>query len=582
MNNTPTETGPITARDWAPQPGAAVRNAATVIVLRTHDGVVQVLLMRRAPRDGDIHSGACVFPGGLVDAADRDGHALCDGIDDAQASARLGLDANGLDYYVAALREVFEESGLLIASTPLDVATIEALADERAALNKRQTTLPAICARFGLRLAADRIVYSDHWLTPPGVPKRYDTRFFIAEAPARQVALQDDTETDAQLWLTPAEALERRRELKLAPPTVAVLRRLETLPGIGAMLEHAHTQATVPRIMPRLATGAKGLRPVMPDEPAWAEIGHVDPDGHGRHGYELTPGVPVRLSPRLIRITANNGSMMTGPGTNCYLIGGGERNEWAALDPGPLDDTHVQAIVDAAPGPIRWIFVTHTHKDHSPAVQSLHARTGAQRLGMAALHEQWQDTGFVPDVALRGGESFDLPGDSTLQVIHTPGPRRQPPVLPAGAGTHAVHRRPRDAGLDRGHQPARRRHERLPEVAARTVRARPRLARARARFPDGAAAAGDRTADRPPAQARDQGAGRVAARHPAGRCAAGAGVCRCAAETACDGAALAARAPAQAARRRDRRGRRRGRLAALPLNDTLDAVRRRSTNGLIG
>ena len=85
---------------------------------------------------------------------------------------------------------------------------------------------------------------------------------------------------------------------------------------------------------------------------------------------------------------------MTGPGTNCYLIGGGERNEWAALDPGPLSDAHVQAIVDAAPGPIRWIFVTHTHKDHSPAAQALKARTGAALHGMAALHAEWQDTDF--------------------------------------------------------------------------------------------------------------------------------------------------------------------------------------------
>jgi glyoxylase-like metal-dependent hydrolase (beta-lactamase superfamily II) len=159
----------------------------------------------------------------------------------------------------------------------------------------------------------------------------------------------------------------------------------------------------------------------MPDEPAWPELGRLDPDGSGRFSYELAPAQPVRLSPRLLRVTANNGSLMTGPGTNCYLIGGGEGNEWAALDPGPSDDAHVQAIVDAAPGPIRWIFVTHTHKDHSPAAQALQRRTGAQLLGMAALHAEWQDTAFQPDVPLAGGEVFALPGDSTLRVVHTPG-----------------------------------------------------------------------------------------------------------------------------------------------------------------
>ena len=418
----------ITARSWSPTPGAAVRQAATVVVLRRSEAGMQVLLMRRAPREGDIHSGACVFPGGLLDAADAEGSALCSGLDDAQASARLGLPSGGLAYWFAALRECFEEAGLLVASAQdrshLDAAQLAQIAAQRDALNRRELTMAAICRRFGIHLAADRIVYLDHWLTPPGVPKRYDTRFFVTEAPDLQVASQDDQETDAQLWLTPAEGLERRKELKLAPPTYKILELLQRLGTVDAVLAHARSLQAVPCIMPRLATGSKGLRPVMPDEPAYAEIGRVDPEGRGHASYDLAPASPLRLSPRLIRVTADNGSIMTGPGTNCYLIGGGESNEWAALDPGPVSDAHVQAIVDAAPGPIRWIFVTHTHKDHSPAAQALKARTGAALHGMAALHTEWQDTGFRPDVPLAGGEVFQLPGPdggNTLRVIHTPG-----------------------------------------------------------------------------------------------------------------------------------------------------------------
>ena len=415
----------ITARPWAPTPGAAVRQAATVVVLRRGDAGMQVLLMRRAPREGDIHSGACVFPGGLLDAADAEGCALCSGLDDAQASARLGLPSGGLAYWFAALRECFEEAGLLYAAAQdrshLDAAQLAQIATQRAALNRRELTMASICRRFGIHLAADRIAYLDHWLTPPGVPKRYDTRFFVTEAPDLQVASQDDHETDAQMWLTPASALQRRQELKLAPPTHKILQLLQRLGHVDAVLAHARALAEVPCIMPRLASGSQGLVPVMPDEPAYAEIGRVDPEGRGQASYELAPASPLRLSPRLIRITADNGSLMTGPGTNCYLIGGGASNEWAALDPGPISAAHVQAIVDAAPGPIRWIFVTHTHKDHSPAAQALKARTGAALHGMAALHAEWQDTGFVPDVPLAGGEVFNLPGDSTLRVIHTPG-----------------------------------------------------------------------------------------------------------------------------------------------------------------
>jgi glyoxylase-like metal-dependent hydrolase (beta-lactamase superfamily II) len=177
--------------------------------------------------------------------------------------------------------------------------------------------------------------------------------------------------------------------------------------------------------MPRVGSGHQGMRPVLPDEPAWAEIGRLDPAGHGTSCYDIQVGTPVRLSPRLIRVTANNGSMMTGPGTNTYLIGGGARNEWAVIDPGPLDAAHVEAILAAAPGPIRWIFATHTHNDHSPACVPLKARTGAIVHGRVATHPQWQDASFAPDVLLQGGERFELPGPdgqrSTLQAIHTPG-----------------------------------------------------------------------------------------------------------------------------------------------------------------
>ena len=430
-------TDALPSPQWQPAPGAAVRRAATVVVLREADAGMQVLLMRRNARAGDIHSGACVFPGGLVDAADRDAHHLCTGLDDAQASARLGLPEGGLDCFVAAMRECLEEAGLLFATlaasaaesavhggaegadpAPTMLADINAL---RPALNRGELSLAALCERFGLRLAAGRLAHFSHWLTPPGVPKRYDTHFFVAEAPALQVASHDDGETVARLWITPAEALAQAHALKLVLPTQRTLQTLLALGNIAAVMAHARGLKQVPCWMPHIGTGGKGIRPVAPDEPAWAELGRLDPEGHGTASYELAPGPAVRLSPRLIRVTAPNGSMMTGPGTNTYLLGGGANNEWAVIDPGPSMDEHVQAILDGAPGPIRWIFVTHTHKDHSPAAVALKVHTGAQLLGMAPLHTEWQDATFAPDVALHGGEVLQLPADTTLRVIHTPG-----------------------------------------------------------------------------------------------------------------------------------------------------------------
>ncbi len=415
----------ILSPQWQPAPGAAIRRAATVVVLRDHADGMQVLLMRRNAHAGDIHSGACVFPGGLVNAADRDAHAFCHGLDDAQASAAMGLPEGGLDFFVAALRECLEEAGLLFATAAdggvLPQAVLDDIAELRPALNRGDLSMKVVCERFGLRLAADRLLRISHWLTPPGVPKRYDTHFFVAEAPPLQVASHDDGETVDRLWITPADAIRQAKALKLVLPTLKTLQTLQQLGSSAAVMAHARALTSVPCWMPHLGTGARGMRPVAPDEPAWAELGRLDPQGHGTASYELAPGPAVRLSARLIRVTAPNGSMMTGPGTNTYLLGGGAANEWAVIDPGPAIDEHVQAILAAAPGPIRWIFVTHTHKDHSPAAQALKAHTGAPLLGMAPLHTEWQDADFVPDQALRGGEVFELPGDTSLRVIHTPG-----------------------------------------------------------------------------------------------------------------------------------------------------------------
>jgi glyoxylase-like metal-dependent hydrolase (beta-lactamase superfamily II)/8-oxo-dGTP pyrophosphatase MutT (NUDIX family) len=416
-----------------PSPAATERPpraAATIVVVRDGASGIEVLLSRRAER-GDHNSGAWVFPGGIVDAADRQAHDVCAGIGDAAASARLGLPANGLDYYIAAVRECFEESGLLFANdrsgalVRLDDEVGTQLAAWRGPLHRNERSVSALCRAFGLTLALDRLVYLSHWLTPLGRPKRFDTRFFIAQAPASQTAAFDGTEMVEQLWLRPADALARASELKLMTPTQKTLELVGGHDHVAALLAWARAPREVALIMPRVGSGRQGMRPVLPDEPAFAELGRIDPAGHGFGCYDIQVATPVRLSPRLIRVTANNGSLMTGPGTNTYLLGGGARNEWAVIDPGPMEDAHVEAIVAAAPGPIRWIFATHTHRDHSPACAPLKARTGAAVHGRIALHPEWQDASFAPDVQLQGGERVALPGpdgqSTTLHAIHTPG-----------------------------------------------------------------------------------------------------------------------------------------------------------------
>lgn len=131
----------------------------------------------------------------------------------------------------------------------------------------------------------------------------------------------------------------------------------------------------------------------------------------------LEHGVPFRLTDRIQRIVAPNPGVMTGPGTNTYLIGG---DAIAVLDPGPAEASHIDAILDAAGDRIRWIVCTHTHPDHSPAWQAIAAATGAQVLGGAPPDDMFQDDTFAPTTELWHDHALAT-DEFTLRAVHTPG-----------------------------------------------------------------------------------------------------------------------------------------------------------------
>lgn len=398
---------------------AGARAAATLLLLRDGADGLEVLMLRRAERPGDPWSGAAVFPGGVIDARDAQAHAHCTGLDDAQASARLGMTSGGLDYAVAAVRETFEEVGLLLADAPVD---LQALRPWREQLQSGRAGVAELCAAAGVRLDLRGLVYCGHWLTPPGLPKRFDTRFFAAQAPADQQPEADQGEAAALMWPAPARALSEAMALKLVPVTRAVLKELAGHASVDAALQAYRDRREVPLMMPRRALTAQGPGVVMPGERAYAEVGRLDPDGRGDVHATLQAGRVVRLSDHVLRITAPNAGPMTGPGTNTYLVGGDGR--WTAIDPGPVSEPHLQALLAAlaaADGRLERILVTHTHRDHSPGAAALAAATGAPVWGRVADHPEWQDEHFQPAHVPVHGEHIDAGPGATLRVLHTPG-----------------------------------------------------------------------------------------------------------------------------------------------------------------
>ena len=248
--------------------GVPVRDAATVMLVRDGETGLEVFVLRRA-MGAVFAGGSYVFPGGRVDLADATDEvaAVCDGLDDVRASGLLDLDAGGLAFWVGAIRECFEEAGVLLATDGEgavvrfdDADTAARFERYRHAVHDGRLDLVTICREERLRLSAGSIRYVSHWITPLGERRRFDTRFFLAEAPRAQVPLHDDGETIESLWVRPADALDRnhRGELAMLPPTVASLRFLaEHATADDAMTAAAALPSPAP-ILPKGTFDAEG------------------------------------------------------------------------------------------------------------------------------------------------------------------------------------------------------------------------------------------------------------------------------------------------------------------------------------
>jgi len=341
---------------------AKTRPAATVLLLRDAPEGFEVLMTRRSAT-ASFAPGAFVFPGGVVDAGETAGQA--------------------------AVRETAEELNVKIEGSSLRVLA--------------------------------------RWITDRDLPKRFDVTFFVARMPEGQTPVADEAEQFEPVWVKPADALARHEAgtFFMIFPTIRTLERLAKFGSVDAVLAACESGDPLWTSCPRAGFVQGADSRYMEHEMAYGELALVSPDGQLVHHLDWRGVQAVPLLKNVTRVTAPNPGVMTGPGTNSYLVGD-PNTGYIAIDPGPKDAEHIERIWRTAGGDIRLILCTHSHPDHSPGARPLQALCANKPpiLGLASLPTARAASEFTPDREIADGEEVFVEGGSvrhTLRAIHTPG-----------------------------------------------------------------------------------------------------------------------------------------------------------------
>ena len=245
-----------------------IRPASSVVLARDTDSGISAgieLFMLERTSAAVFAGGMHVFPGGRVDEADHDPEyqQFAVGPDLAQRAQVAAVGENALGFWIAAIRECFEEAGFLLAYDAegrmlelADEVTVARFVAHRAALNDGTLTMLQMCRMEQLKLAIDHLHYYHTWITPPGRPRRFNTRFFLASVPATQEGIHDNMETVSSHWITPADALARHADGKfgLMPVTKTQLQAFAVARDSNALVDMARTAKQFPVYRPMVPT----------------------------------------------------------------------------------------------------------------------------------------------------------------------------------------------------------------------------------------------------------------------------------------------------------------------------------------
>jgi len=393
---------------------APLRPAATVLLLRDSPQGIEVLMTRRS-MTASFAAGAYVFPGGGIDAADALAHG--------QSTRRATQGDLHLTQAIAAIRESFEELGVLLArhadgsyATTADIAALD-----------RKAPFAAQCKERGLTLAGDEVFVLAHWIADRDLSRRFDVPFLVARMPEGQSPVADEAEQFEPVWVRPADALARHAAggFFIIFPTIRTLERLQHYPDVDSVLTACASEIPLWTSCPRTGLLAGEEARYMEHEGPYGELALTSPDGQVVHALDWQTAHPVALLKNVMRLTAPNPGMMTGPGTNSYIVGDAQSG-YIVIDPGPNDAGHIQRLYDATGGRIEAIVCTHSHPDHSPGAAPLQALCAHRPpiLGLPSAATARPDSFFAPDRSLSNQERLILasPGlEHTLMVILTPG-----------------------------------------------------------------------------------------------------------------------------------------------------------------